>query len=161
MRSRRTGRSRVTGILLLAVAPLALVPWGAVANAAPNAAADKTDVCHWDDDTGTWARLSVSGRAVPAHLDHGDGVPGGSVPGPEGRTFDAGCTPVSPFHQWCQSIPGGHLPSVQAPGIYTCLGSVFQSGGGAACLAEPLYLYYVELAAAGRYSCYLRVEPAV
>jgi hypothetical protein len=57
-----------------------------------NARKAKVDVCHLDDE-GNYKLLSIAGPALQAHLDHGDGVPGGDVPDMEGYQFDETCTP--------------------------------------------------------------------
>jgi hypothetical protein len=49
-------------------------------------------VCHYDDDA--YKLITVAAPAVAAHLRHGDGLPGGAVPGPEGYVFDEACQPV-------------------------------------------------------------------
>ena len=54
---------------------------------------DKVAVCHSDDD-GTFRLIEVGAPALPAHIRHGDGVPGGAVPGQEGFVFDSACAPV-------------------------------------------------------------------
>jgi hypothetical protein len=53
-------------------------------------------VCHYDADTGTYTSIAVSGngKAVDAHLAHGDALPGDPVPTMPGNTFDDGCVPV-------------------------------------------------------------------
>ena len=55
----------------------------------------KVAVCHYDDDAGAFRLIEVGAPALPAHVRHGDGVPGGAVPGQEGSTFDAACAPVA------------------------------------------------------------------
>ncbi len=63
--------------------------------AAGLARGDKTEVCHRShlapSDAPAWLLLSVGAKAAKAHLAHGDGVPGGPVPGIAGQTFDASC----------------------------------------------------------------------
>ncbi len=60
---------------------------------------DKTEVCHRSRlaSTGapTWRLLTVGSKAARAHLAHGDGVPGGRVPGIAGLAFDGSCVPRS------------------------------------------------------------------
>ena len=53
------------------------------------AQASKVDICHLDDD-GRFKLTNVSANALSAHLDHGDGLPGESVPG-GGFVFDETC----------------------------------------------------------------------
>jgi len=50
----------------------------------------KVNVCHRTGN-GTYRLISVSERAVPAHLAHGDGLPGDPVPGMEGKIFGPDC----------------------------------------------------------------------
>lgn len=57
------------------------------------AAPDKADVCHRTGD-GSYILINVSERALPAHLRHGDGVPGDRVPGLAGKKFAADCAIV-------------------------------------------------------------------
>lgn len=54
---------------------------------------DKVAVCHSDDD-GTFRLIEVGAPALPAHIRHGDGAPGGAVPGRPGFVFDEACAPV-------------------------------------------------------------------
>lgn len=54
----------------------------------------KVEACHLDDE-GNYKLLSIAEPALKAHLKHGDGVPGGDVPGMEGFVFDETCTPES------------------------------------------------------------------
>lgn len=52
---------------------------------------NKMDICHLDD-LGRYRLLNVSSKAWKAHEAHGDGIPGGQVPGePEGVIFDDDC----------------------------------------------------------------------
>ena len=52
----------------------------------------KVQVCHRTGN-GTFILITVGAPAVPAHLDHGDGFPGSSVPGlTDGSTFAADCS---------------------------------------------------------------------
>jgi hypothetical protein len=55
----------------------------------------KVGVCHVDE-TGAFKRISIAATAVSAHLAHGDGLPGGIVPGNPGWIFDAQCGFVQP-----------------------------------------------------------------
>ena len=56
--------------------------------------APKVDICHIDD-AGAWELINVNGNAQQAHVGHGDGLPGGDVPGQAGYAFDDSCTPVA------------------------------------------------------------------
>src|SRR5215831_13565688 len=60
-----------------------------------SASLDKVKVCHLND-VGSFMPINVSASALPAHLAHGDGLPGGAVPGGNGQIFDANCVPVEP-----------------------------------------------------------------
>jgi len=56
------------------------------------APAPKVNVCHVDGK-GVYGLINVSGNAVPAHLAHGDGLPGGIING--GSYLGADCSLVS------------------------------------------------------------------
>ncbi|WP_436796092.1 hypothetical protein [Actinospongicola halichondriae] len=66
-----------------------------VVAAGPAAAAprERVEICHRDASSGDYRLLTVADAAVTAHEDHGDGVPGGPVPGMD-ATFDETCAPV-------------------------------------------------------------------
>lgn len=51
----------------------------------------KVNLCH-RTGAGFFVLINVSINAEPAHLAHGDGRPGGAVPGSPGRTFSANCS---------------------------------------------------------------------
>jgi hypothetical protein len=51
----------------------------------------KVNVCHRTGN-GTYRLISISERAVPAHLAHGDGLPGDPVPRMEGKIFGPDCS---------------------------------------------------------------------
>jgi hypothetical protein len=58
----------------------------------------KVEMCHFnaddDPDAPEWQLLEVGGKAVDAHEAHGDGFPGGEVPGTSGQfVFDENCVP--------------------------------------------------------------------
>ena len=55
--------------------------------------AAKVDVCHREGN-GSFHLINVSGNALPAHLAHGDGQPGGGVPGDPNKEFDGACGQV-------------------------------------------------------------------
>ena len=57
-----------------------------------NAKKAKVDVCHLDDE-GNYKLISIADPALDAHLNHGDGVPRGEVPGQPNYEFDETCTP--------------------------------------------------------------------
>lgn len=91
----------------LSIASLAVATIGAAAlsvpataiaasNRPPSTPPGKTSICHYDKTTGTWALLSVSSQSVAQHMKHGDGIPGGAVPGQAGKVFSASCAPVDP-----------------------------------------------------------------
>lgn len=56
---------------------------------------EKVDVCHDGDDG--WKLINIADKAVNAHLNHGDALPGDDVPGMEGFEFDADCSPVATY----------------------------------------------------------------
>lgn len=69
---------------------------GAFAFPAPGLArTEKIDICHRTDDGDApgWRLLSVGAKAAEAHMNHGDGVPGGPVPSLQGNAFGASCVP--------------------------------------------------------------------
>lgn len=85
-----TGLSTV-GLLLL----MNLGAFGAVGLAQQPT---KVEICHFnaddDPDAPKWQLLEVGGKAVDAHEAHGDGFPGGEVPGTNGQfVFDENCVP--------------------------------------------------------------------
>ena len=51
----------------------------------------KVGVCH-SEGNGTFHLVSISDKALPAHIDHGDGQPGDPVPGQSGKQFGADCS---------------------------------------------------------------------
>jgi uncharacterized repeat protein (TIGR01451 family) len=51
----------------------------------------KVQLCH-RTGSGRWVRINVGLPAEPAHLAHGDGKPGGPVPGQVGKIFGATCS---------------------------------------------------------------------
>jgi uncharacterized repeat protein (TIGR01451 family) len=55
------------------------------------AGGQKVDLCHRTGN-GSYHLINVSIDAEPAHLAHGDGRPGGPVPGQAGKTFSATCS---------------------------------------------------------------------
>ena len=67
---------------------MALVTAAGAATAGPS---ERASLCHHDATRGSWALLSVPTAAAAAHRAHGDGVPGGAVPGAEGYSFDEEC----------------------------------------------------------------------
>ena len=73
--------------LIVGLIAVLLVPGIAIAKA------EKVDICHATGN-GSFRLISVSANAVPAHLAHGDGLPGGPVPGMVGFEFDDECNAV-------------------------------------------------------------------
>ena len=63
------------------------------AGALPHRASDngKLAVCHRTQRTNGFVLISIAAAALDAHLAHGDGRPGESVPGQPDRTFASGC----------------------------------------------------------------------
>lgn len=78
-------RKILSGVVVALMIPVT------VATAAAAAPPPEVDVCHHDAETETYHRISVSSRSAHAHEAHGDGVPGGDVPGMDGAVFDEGC----------------------------------------------------------------------
>jgi hypothetical protein len=78
----------LAGVMMSAIAPTPVV-------ASP---VGKVEICHHSDTGGIFRPLSVAAPAVSAHLDHGDGMPGGEVPGMAGYVFGDGCgvVPIGP-----------------------------------------------------------------
>jgi hypothetical protein len=66
-----------------------------VASRPDGAGMARVAVCHYDADAGTFHLITIAAPALPAHLRHGDGLPGGAVPGPEGYVFDEACQPIA------------------------------------------------------------------
>lgn len=59
---------------------------------------EKVEICHFnaddDPDAPEWELLEVASPSVTAHESHGDGFPGGEVPGTDGQfVFDENCVP--------------------------------------------------------------------
>jgi hypothetical protein len=82
---------KLTNKSVLVFVVVALLVISGTALAAP---AEKVDICHLDE-YGTYHLINVSGNAVPAHVAHGDGFPGGPVPGMPGYEFGEDCQPES------------------------------------------------------------------
>src|SRR3954463_9924409 len=62
----------------------------------------KTDVCHRTDGATAFILITVADASVAAHLRHGDGRVGASVPGHPGMVFGADCTLIPS----CSAPPG-------------------------------------------------------
>lgn len=88
-------RRNISWILCFLCVVLISILMGARPKRVGSASLDKVNVCHLND-TGSFTLINVTTSALPAHLAHGDGVPGGPVPGGNGLIFDANCTPVNP-----------------------------------------------------------------
>ncbi|MDE0803890.1 MAG: hypothetical protein OSA99_11250 [Acidimicrobiales bacterium] len=73
---------------------MVLVGIGVGATPASAAPPDRIEICHRHVPTDSYRLMTVSSRSLPAHEEHGDGVPGGPVAG-EDATFDDECQPVS------------------------------------------------------------------
>lgn len=54
--------------------------------------ASKVNICHREDERGVYHLINVSENAQPAHMTHGDGIPGGNVPGMDYKKFANDCT---------------------------------------------------------------------
>jgi hypothetical protein len=62
--------------LLLAVVSVVLIAMTTAPGMAGADPAGKTDVCHYDADTGLYHLINISENALRAHLNHGDSQPG-------------------------------------------------------------------------------------
>lgn len=81
---RNAWKLSVVAVMLLA---------GAFAVVGPASAGQtKAAVCHVDGQN-LFSVVEVADPAVQAHVDHGDALPGGDVPGMPGYVFDQSCTP--------------------------------------------------------------------
>lgn len=65
-----------------------------------NGPAPKINICHKEGGTGTFHLINVSENAKPAHMAHGDGLPGGLVPGTEDKKFSDECTIGDVEKEW-------------------------------------------------------------
>lgn len=66
---------------------------GGLAAAPAGAGTSKVEVCHLRGD-GSFGLVTVSERALRAHLGHGDALVGDPVPGSAGLVFDDSCTGI-------------------------------------------------------------------
>jgi hypothetical protein len=91
--------------LWMIVVGLALLLVGiGTASAAPP---PKVDVCHFDEETGAWKKLSIAGPASSAHLaHHDDAVPGGTT-SVTGTQLGADCQPAVAACGNCLAAHGG------------------------------------------------------
>ena len=87
----RTVRERSTRLLTALV--VALLGVGIAAGPAAAAPPERVDICHRHAPSDSFRLMTVSSSSLSAHEDHGDGVPGGPVPGTD-ATFDEECRPV-------------------------------------------------------------------
>jgi hypothetical protein len=86
---------------------------------------DLVSICHLDDDTGTWKLITVAEPAVAAHDRHGDGRPGGDVPGMDGDVFNDECEVVAgfvPIDQLCEDLGGIYMGSFPGGVFQVCAG---------------------------------------
>ena len=66
---------------------------GALVSAADGS--DRIGICHLSEETGLFHMIEVSTNATEAHLAHGDGLPGGTIPGRPGQGFGVSCEIVN------------------------------------------------------------------
>jgi hypothetical protein len=59
-----------------------------------NAAAVKHNVCHYDNNGGYYELINISFKALNAHKNHGDALPGEPIPTNPGYIFDDSCQPI-------------------------------------------------------------------
>ncbi|AXT72921.1 hypothetical protein [Vibrio sp. dhg] len=60
-----------------------------------NAQAVKHDVCHYDNNGGYYELINISFKALSAHKNHGDALPGEQIPTNPGYIFDDSCQPIA------------------------------------------------------------------
>ncbi len=60
---------------------------------------EKVDVCHWDEDQGTFKLINISERAVDAHLRQGSVFPGT-------HRLDDNCNPRTEKSSLCSTLDG-------------------------------------------------------
>ena len=93
---------------------------------AAGAPADKVDICHYDDETGLFHLINVSGNALDAHINHGDHR-FGEFPCDSDQTLgEDGCSCV------CTSDPGvcEYHQQLSENGC-SCICAVYESPEGA------------------------------
>jgi hypothetical protein len=54
----------------------------------------KTAVCHYDADAGTYHKITIADPGLPAHIEHGDLMPGEAFPNQSGYLDDS-CMPMA------------------------------------------------------------------
>jgi hypothetical protein len=57
------------------------------------AQAQKVQICH-KTGNGSFHLISIDVNAQPAHISHGDGLPGNPIPNDAGFIFGPNCTPT-------------------------------------------------------------------
>lgn len=102
-------RTTVPTIVITLVALLLIT---GLAVAAP---ADKVYVCH-SQGNGAYRLININLNALPAHVGHGDGLPGDPVPGMPGKVFADDCAVIDAATAIYDSIP------LVYPGSFTSLG---------------------------------------
>ena len=113
----KKGITRLALVVAVAAATLLLGAAGATANPA------KTDICHYSEEQDDYHLISVSDRSLPAHMAHGDGLPGGAVPGESDFLFDANCAQFSDYN-------GNGIPDVDEPQICVHVDGVLRVQNG-------------------------------
>jgi hypothetical protein len=73
---------------------------------------EKVDVCHHEGN-GSYHLINISSSALPAHIEHGDALPGDPVPGMEGKKFDENCNIVDAG----PSVTSGYSGLTEAAGV--------------------------------------------
>lgn len=124
-------RSRLLHIFVLFVLLLAVFPATGVAAKKKPPKPPKTDkkvvICHRKGKgSGGYVRITVSKKALKAHLKHGDALPGEAVPGQEGAYFDEACNVFEPLR-----VESGPLEfSSLGWGGWSCPAGYLVFGGG-------------------------------
>lgn len=127
---------------------------------------ERLPICHHDAGTESYRRSEVAAPALPAHLRHGDGSPGGEVPGTEGHVFSDACeaVPSEPFTCTVEEGMDGDGRSTLAVTLHVGM-SAYLPVTGAATLgsnAQHIAFEWIEEEGArvGRTSTFRQADPA-
>ena len=104
---------------------------GAQRAAPASLASSKVLVCHRTNGRRGYMGLTISSAAVPAHLAHGDGLPGDPVPGEPSAVFGEDCSAVSrPASDGLTASGWEHSCALDVQGQAYCWGSNQHGGLG-------------------------------